>query len=68
MTQNDGFLADGYERAYSANEPIVRAKVKREYAERLAKASPNERRRLQGEMERVISERLGQLAPPNAEY
>ena len=68
MAQNDGFLADGYERAYSANEPIVRAEVQREYADRLAEALPGERKRIRGEMARVIAERLEQVAPPNAEY
>ena len=68
MTTKDGFLADGYERAYDANEPVVRAEVQSEYAERLAKALSSERERIRNEMEVVIAERLEKLAPPDAHY
>jgi hypothetical protein len=68
MEQNDGFLHDGHKRAYSANEPIVRAEVQREYADCLAKAPPSEREQIRAEIERVIAERLEKLAPPDALY
>jgi hypothetical protein len=68
MTASNGFVADGYRRAYSAVEPPVRVEVTAEYAERLERASFWERQRLKREIEREIRRRVHEKAPPDALY
>jgi hypothetical protein len=68
MSSPNGFVADGYERACAALEPEVRAAVLAEYAARLAQAAPWERRRLLREIEREITRRVHEQAPPEALY
>jgi|GEM_PF-2673921 len=68
MTEGNGFVADGHERARQGNEPIVRAEVQRQYAAKLDAASPVERTHLNAEIEREIQTRLDKLAPPDALY
>jgi hypothetical protein len=68
MIDDNHFLEDGYERAYSANEPVVRAEVELEFADALSKASASERERIRKEIESVIAKRVDELAPPDALY
>ncbi len=63
-----GFLADGYDRAYSAVEPHVRRDIEGEFGEQLRAASSGERKRLLREIEKLITERVRELAPPDALY
>ena len=68
MDDRNGFVADGYDRARDANEPIVRAEVESEFAVRLSNASTADQKRIRGEIEREIEKRLNALAPPDALY
>ncbi len=68
MNVRNRFVADGYDRARDANEPIIRAEVESEFVVRLSNASNAERKRIRGEIEREIEERLNALAPPDALY
>lgn len=68
MDDHNGFVADGYDRACDANQPIVRAEVEREFAVRLCNASTADQKRIRGEIEREIEKRLNALAPPDALY
>jgi hypothetical protein len=63
-----GIVADGHERAVRALEPVVRAEVEAEYAERLAAASRWKRARLKQEIRREIERRIAERAPPDALY
>ena len=62
------FVADGYYRAYAANEPIVRQEVEVEYAEQLKAASFWQRFSLRREMATEIRRRLNEKAPRSALY
>lgn len=66
MDVRNGFVADGYDRARDANEPNIRAGVESEFAVSPSTASNAERKRIRGEIEREIEERLNALAPPDA--
>lgn len=68
MDVRNGFVADGYDRARDANEPIIGAEVESEFAVRPSAASNAERKRIRGEIEREIEERLNALAPRDALY
>ncbi len=68
MRRSNGIVVDGYERAYSAVEPEVRAQVLAEYADRLAEAGFWKRWRLRREIEREIVRRIHEKAPPDALY
>ncbi len=68
MDVHNGFVADGYERARDANQPIVRAEVEREFAAKLRNASSADQKRIRGEIECEIERRLNALAPPDALY
>lgn len=68
MADLNGFLADGYWRAYEGSEPIIRAEVEREFSDRLRIASAAEERLIREEMEIEIAKRLNKLAPPDALY
>ena len=61
-------VADGYYRAYAANEPIVRKEVESEYAERLKAASFWQRYSLRREIAAEIDRRLNERAPHSALY
>jgi hypothetical protein len=61
-------VADGHERAWWANEPLVRVQVQQEYAERLCAAPLWRRWLLRRALEREVRRRLEQLAPPDALY
>ncbi len=65
---NQGFVADGYERARVAVYPKIRAQVRNEFDERLTNASFAERVRLQREMNQEIKRRINTVAPPDALY
>lgn len=62
------FLEDGYERAHSANEAVVRAEVELEFADALSKASAREQERIRKAMESIIAKRVDELVPPDALY
>ncbi len=68
MKEGNGFIADGYERARAANEPIVRAEVESEYSAKLNGAAAADQRRIRRELEAEIRKRLDRRAPPNALY
>ena len=68
MSDSNGFLADGYRRARMAHASVVRAEVEDDFADRIANAADAELPSLRAEMERLIAERLNQLAPPDALY
>jgi hypothetical protein len=68
MDDRNGFVADGYDRARDANQPIFRSEVEREFAARLSNASAAHQKRIRAEMEREIEKRLNALAPPDALY
>ena len=68
MDDRIGFVADGYDRARDANEPIVRSEVEREFTDRLGNASTANQKRIRAEIEREIQKRLDALAPPDALY
>ena len=68
MTFSNHVVEDGYERAYDAIEPIVRAAVLDEYAERLRHASFVGRLFLKLEIDREIMRRVHAQAPPDALY
>lgn len=63
-----GIVADGYDRAYAANEPIVRKEVELEYAERMKAASFWQRYSLRQEIADEIHRRLEEKAPRSALY
>ncbi len=60
----NGIVADGYERAWSANIGAVRAEVEKEFAERMARAGFRERRKLRREIEEEVRRRMERKAPP----
>jgi hypothetical protein len=68
MVDSDRIVVDGDARAASALEPVVRAEVAAEYAERLQHANFWQRWWLQREMEREIARRIDERAPPHALY
>lgn len=68
MVEAHGVVVDGHFRACSALEPLIRAEVAAEYAERLSRATLWERWRLQREMAIEIQRRIHQKAPPDALY
>jgi len=63
-----GIVADGHRRAVRALEPVVRAEVEAEYADRLTAAPRRERARLRREMRRETERRIAERAPPDALY
>jgi hypothetical protein len=67
-SRESGLVANGCERARLAAEPQIRAEVEREYESRIANASLIQRWRLKREMNRLIKQRLSQIAPPDAIY
>ena len=64
----NGFVADGRWRARAALEPVVRAEVRKAYAQRLALAKTGEKAALRSEMGREIKQRLTAKAPGDALY
>jgi hypothetical protein len=62
------FVHNGYQRAYSALEPKIRAEVYQEYVERLARATVWRWWWLNQEMEREIERRIHPQAPPEGLY
>ena len=68
MTDSNGFVADGYERARSANEPAVRQETESKYAAQIANASWLQQRKLRKQIEIEIEQQLDELAPPDALY
>ena len=62
------FVEGGWKNARTATEPLVRAEVEAEYAERLKEASPWRRFWLRREMEREIRRRTNAAAPRDALY
>ncbi|HUQ69104.1 MAG TPA: hypothetical protein VM165_06265 [Planctomycetaceae bacterium] len=56
-------VANGCQLARAAAEPVIRAEVSVEYAERLAQADSHERQRLLHKMEREINRRVAEKAP-----
>jgi hypothetical protein len=66
--ETNHFVEDGYERAYDPIEPIVRAAVLDDYAERLRHASFVGRLFLRLEINREIERRIHAQAPPDALY
>jgi len=63
-----GIVADGHRRAVRALEPVVRAEVEAEYADRLAAVPRWKRARLRREMQQEIERRIAERAPPDALY
>lgn len=68
MSDENSFLADGYERAYNANEPIVRDQVEQEFEERLSNVPEGQQKIVRKEIEAEIKKRLDVIAPPDALY
>lgn len=68
MEERNSFLADSYERAIEANEPIVRDEVERQFEEQLSNSSDDECRELREMIEAEIKRRLDAIAPPDALY
>lgn len=66
--RNLRFVADGYKRARDAIEPVIRAEVEGEFAERLQTAAFLKRWRLRREMAAEIKRRIHAQAPPDALY
>jgi hypothetical protein len=62
------FLVDGCTRARSEAEPVIRAQMVAEYAERVEAADAWGRFWLRREMEREIRARVEKLAPRDALY
>ncbi len=62
------FVADGYDRAREASEPIVRAEVEREFAAELQSAAESIRVQVRSRMEREVQRRLDRIAPRDALY
>jgi hypothetical protein len=62
------FVHDGYDRAQSAAEPEIRAQVIAEYAAQIEAAGIWDRFWLWETIEREITTRLNQQAPPDALY
>lgn len=63
MKQQNGIVADGFWRAWTALVPHVRGLVEAEYAEGLAAADDVERTRLHREMQREITRRVRAQSP-----
>ena len=68
IKRNARIVADGCGRARDAAEPAIRTQVEREYAQRLAAASPLQRLLLRREMRRQIASRVEQVAPLDGLY
>ena len=68
MSASDGFVADGYERAYRASYSVIRAELEQRYADRFKLATFWDRLRLRQEMKRELRARLDRIAPPDALY
>ena len=66
MTDSNRIVADGYERVRAANEPAVRQQIESKYADRIARASWWQRRKLRKQIEIDIAQRLDEFAPPDA--
>jgi hypothetical protein len=62
--RDDHFVANGLDRARSANLSAIQAEVEPEYAERLQTAGFFQRWLLRCEMRREIKRRLERVAPP----
>ena len=62
------FVEDGWWRARTALEPIIRAEVRKEYAERLAAAKWMAKAMVRAEMEREVIRRLDVKSPRDALY
>lgn len=62
------FVEDGFWRARSALEPVIRAEVRKEYAERLAAAKFVTKLAIWSEMDREVRRRLDAKAPSDALY
>jgi hypothetical protein len=67
-SSRQGIVADGHRRAVRALEPVVRAEVEAEYAERLAAASRWKRALLKQEIRREIERCIAERAPRDALY
>ena len=66
--ESHGIVADGHARALAAWMPHVEYEVRSRYAQELAGAPPEERRRIERLIQREIGERLDEVAPPGACY
>ena len=62
------FVEDGFWRARVAIEPVIRAEVRKEYAERLDAAKLGTKAMVWAEMEREVARRLETKAPSDALY
>ena len=62
------FVVDGFCRARRALEPVIRAEVRKEYAERLAEAKLGTKAAIWAEMEREVDRRLEAKAPSDGLY
>ena len=62
------FLADGRERALSANGPRIEAEVRARHAGELSRAGLLERWRIEGRIRRGLREELTRVAPLGALY
>jgi len=62
------FVVNGHGRAVDALEPVVRAEVESEFAERLKDASYWRRVLLRREMRAELKRRMHEKAPPDALY
>ncbi|HET9209751.1 MAG TPA: hypothetical protein VFR03_05105 [Thermoanaerobaculia bacterium] len=62
------FVADGHQRALTANGPRIEQEVRARYAGELSCAGPLERWRIEGRIRREIREELERVAPWGALY
>jgi hypothetical protein len=66
--RTDRLLADGYRRACSSLDAVVRAEVSAEYAEQMSRSGLWMRLSLRIRMNQEIKRRIHQKAPPDGLY